>query len=201
MLTKIRSLKADFYINMLISACGNNYLAKLHCRVGIIFTKRQFIFICKRLTGGYQLNTSKKEFQAMTKQKSPNSHFIKNMIWAFVVGGTICTIGQALLNMYKSFGLDKLDAAASVSITLIFLGALLTGLKIYDNIAKHAGAGTLVPITGFANSIVSPALEYKTEGFVLGMSAKLFTIAGPVLVFGICTSIVYGLILWIFKLY
>jgi stage V sporulation protein AC len=147
------------------------------------------------------LNTSKKEYAAMTKTVSPNSHIFKNMIWAFCVGGAICTIGQALLNMYKYFGLDTADASSSVSITLILIGALLTGLKVYDNIAKHAGAGTLVPITGFANSIVAPALEFKSEGFILGMSAKMFTIAGPVLVFGISASIVYGLILWIFKLY
>ncbi len=123
------------------------------------------------------------------------------MLWAFCVGGIICTIGQGLLNMYKAFGLTTVDASASVSITLIFVGALLTGLKVYDNIAKHAGAGSLVPITGFANSIVAPALEFKSEGFVLGMSAKMFTIAGPVLVFGISSSIVYGLILWIFRVY
>jgi stage V sporulation protein AC len=137
----------------------------------------------------------------LTKTKSPNSHIFKNMLWAFCVGGIICTIGQGLLNMYKAFGLTTVDASASVSITLIFVGALLTGLKVYDNIAKHAGAGSLVPITGFANSIVAPALEFKSEGFVLGMSAKMFTIAGPVLVFGISSSIVYGLILWIFRVY
>lgn len=147
------------------------------------------------------MNTSKKEYEEMANSASPNSPIFKNMIWAFVVGGIICTIGQALLNMYKYFGLAKDEASASVSITLIFIGALLTGLKIYDKIAKHAGAGTLVPITGFANSIVSPALEFKSEGFILGMSAKMFTIAGPVLVFGISASILYGLILWIFKLF
>jgi stage V sporulation protein AC len=137
----------------------------------------------------------------MTKQESPNSHLVKNMIWAFVIGGVICTIGQAILNLYKYFGLDQIDASGSVSVTLIFVGALLTGLKIYDNIAKRAGAGSLVPITGFANSIVAPALEFKSEGFILGMSAKMFVIAGPVLVFGISASIIYGLILWIFKLF
>ena len=147
------------------------------------------------------MNTTKKEYAEMTKTISPNSHFFKNIIWAFCTGGAICTVGQALLNMYKHFGLDTADASASVSITLILVGALLTGLKVYDNIAKHAGAGTLVPITGFANSIVAPALEFKSEGFILGMSAKMFTIAGPVLVFGISSSIVYGLVLWIFKLY
>jgi stage V sporulation protein AC len=137
----------------------------------------------------------------MTKQESPNSHIVKNMIWAFVVGGVICTVGQAILNLYKYFGLDQIDASGSVSVTLIFIGALLTGLKIYDNIARRAGAGSLVPITGFANSIVAPALEFKSEGFILGMSAKMFVIAGPVLVFGISASIIYGLLLWIFKLF
>ena len=144
---------------------------------------------------------TKKEYQKMTEQKSPNSPLFKNMIWAFLVGGAICTIGQVILNIFKYYGLDELDASSATSVTLIFLGALFTGLKIYDNLAKHAGAGTLVPITGFANSIVSPALEYKSEGFILGMSAKMFTIAGPVLVFGISASILYGLLLWIFRLY
>jgi stage V sporulation protein AC len=147
------------------------------------------------------LNVSKKEYESMTKQKSPNSHIFKNMILAFIIGGAICTIGQGLLDLYEYFGLDKVDASGSVSVTLILVGALLTGLKIYDNLAKHAGAGSLVPITGFANSIVSPALEYKSEGYIMGMSGKMFTIAGPVLVFGISASIIYGLILWIFKLF
>lgn len=147
------------------------------------------------------MNTTKREYEVMTKKQSPNSHLVKNMVWAFCVGGLICVVGQALFHLYEFYGLDELDASASVSVTLVFLGALLTGLKVYDNLAKHAGAGTLVPITGFANSIVSPALEFKSEGFVLGMSAKMFTIAGPVLVFGISTSIVYGLILWMFRLF
>lgn len=144
---------------------------------------------------------TKQEYAEMTKTKSPKSPIIKDCILAFLVGGAICTIGQIIQNIYISYGLDKLDASSATSITLIFLGALFTGLKIYDNLAKHAGAGTLVPITGFANSIVAPALEYKSEGLILGMSAKMFTIAGPVLVFGISASIIYGIILWIFKLF
>lgn len=147
------------------------------------------------------MNVSKKEYEEMTKKKSPNSLTAKNLIWAFLVGGAICTIGQAILNIYKYFGLSELEAGASTSVTLIFVGAFLTGLDLYDKLAKHAGAGTLVPITGFANSIVAPALEYKSEGYVLGMSAKMFTIAGPVLVFGISSAIIYGLILWIFRLF
>ncbi len=134
-------------------------------------------------------------YAAYIKKKSPNSPIGLDLVKAFVSGGAICTGGQALLNLYKSLSLSQTDAATATSITLVFLGALLTGLGIYDNIARFAGAGTLVPITGFANSIVSPALEFKSEGFVTGMSAKMFVIAGPVLVFGIAASVVYGLIL------
>lgn len=137
----------------------------------------------------------------MTKAATPNSPIIKNCIFAFLIGGAICTVGQVILNVYLYLGLDLIDASSSTSITMIFFGALFTGLKLYDNLAKVAGAGTLVPITGFANSIVSPALEYKSEGFILGMSAKMFTIAGPVLVFGISASILYGFIIWIFQLF
>jgi stage V sporulation protein AC len=147
------------------------------------------------------MKTTKKEYEAMTRQKSPNSNLIGNCLWAFFTGGIICTIGQGLMSLFLYFGLDKAGASASVSITLVFVGALMTGLKIFDNIAKKAGAGTLVPITGFANSIVAPALEFKSEGFILGLGAKMFTIAGPVLVFGISASVLYGLVLWIFRLF
>lgn len=139
------------------------------------------------------------EYQKMTEKRSPNSPLGRNMLLAFLIGGAICTIGQGILDFYKFLKLDPLDAATATSISLIFLGALFTGLKIYDDLAKYAGAGTLVPITGFANSIVSPALEYKSEGLVLGLSVKMFTIAGPVLVYGISASILYGLILWIIR--
>ena len=141
------------------------------------------------------MKMTKKEYQNYVNKKSPPSPIFKNMILAFLIGGAICTVGQGMLNWYKFCGLSEQDAGTAVSITLIFVGALLTGLHLYDKLAKYAGAGTLVPITGFANSIVSPALEFKSEGFVLGMSAKMFTIAGPVLVFGIAKSIIYGLIL------
>ncbi len=127
--------------------------------------------------------------------KSKSSPTLKNCIWAFCVGGLICTLGQALLNCYQSWGLEKDDASAAVSVSLILLSAVLTGLGIFDKIAKHAGAGTLVPITGFANAVVSPALEFKSEGLVLGVAAKMFVIAGPVLVFGISASVLYGVIL------
>lgn len=116
-----------------------------------------------------------------------------------MVGGLICVLGQALIDLYQKLGLGREDAGAAASVSLIFLSALLTGLGLYDKIAKFAGAGTLVPITGFANSIVSPAMEFKSEGFIMGMSAKLFTVAGPVLVFGISASILYGIFLKIFS--
>ena len=116
---------------------------------------------------------------------------------AFIVGGLICVLGQVFINLYSKFGLDKDAAGTAASMTLVVLSALLTGLSLYDNIAKHAGAGTLVPITGFANAIAAPAIEFKTEGFILGVGAKMFTIAGPVIVYGLSASVVYGLIYWL----
>ncbi len=141
------------------------------------------------------------EYSKMTEKASPNSKLWKDILLAFVSGGIICTIGQVLLNVYMNLGLEKKDASTLVSVTLVALGALLTALNVYDNIAKHAGAGTLVPITGFANSIVAPAMEFKSEGHVMGIGAKMFVISGPVLVFGITASIVYGIIVWLFHLY
>ena len=132
---------------------------------------------------------------------SPRSPLGKDCLIAFLVGGLICTIGQLCLNGYTALGLDETGAATATCITLIALSALLTGLSLYDDIAKHAGAGTLVPITGFANSIAAPAVEFKTEGFVLGVGAKMFTIAGPVIVYGVSASVVYGLIYWITTLF
>ena len=134
------------------------------------------------------------EYDRYVKRKMPKSKTARNMLRAFVSGGIICCIGQLILLGYKSAGLEQDAAAAATSISLVFLGALLTGLKVYDNLAKYAGAGTLIPITGFANSVVSPAMEFKSEGLVLGMSAKMFVIAGPVIVFGTCASFLYGLI-------
>ena len=113
------------------------------------------------------------------------------------MGGIICTIGQFFINYYTKLGLDKTDAGTAASMTLVVISAILTGLSLYDNIAKFAGAGTLVPITGFANSIAAPAVEFKTEGFILGVGAKMFTIAGPVIVYGVSASVVYGLLYWI----
>ena len=128
---------------------------------------------------------------------SPKTQCGKNMLFAFLVGGGICTVGQAVLNFYTAQGLDPDAAGSAVCITMIALGALLTGLGVYDKLANIAGAGTLVPITGFANAVVSPALEFKTEGYVTGTAAKMFIISGPVIVYGLSASVVYGLIYWI----
>ncbi|MBS5149478.1 MAG: stage V sporulation protein AC [Butyricicoccus pullicaecorum] len=145
------------------------------------------------------MKLTKSEYAKMLEQKAPPSHLLMDMIWAFVIGGLICTIGQVVSNFFASQGMDKNDTAASTAITMVFLGALLTGCKLYDKIAKHAGAGTLVPITGFANAIVSPAMEFKSEGYIMGIGTKLFAIAGPVLVYGISASVIYGLILFLLK--
>ena len=142
-------------------------------------------------------NMSKAAYGAYVKQKSPNSTLGKDMLAAFLVGGAICCVGQALLQVYTGWGMEKDLAATLVSVTLVFLGALLTGLGVYDDLAKVGGAGTLVPITGFANSVVAPALEFKTEGFVTGTGAKMFIISGPVITYGISASVVYGLILYL----
>ena len=146
------------------------------------------------------MKMTNEEYGAYVQSLSPKSPMLKNMVSAFVIGGLICVVGQVILNCYKAAGLDETVAGTATSISLIFLGALLTGLSIYDNIAKTAGAGTLVPITGFANSIVSPAMEFKSEGIITGMSAKMFIIAGPVIVFGISASVLYGVILVLFNL-
>ena len=144
---------------------------------------------------------TEREYGKLIKEMSPKSPIWKDCLNAFWIGGLICAIGQLFLNGYKMLGLDKTDAGAATSMTLVALSALLTGLSLYDDIAKHAGAGTLVPITGFANAIAAPAVEFKTEGFVLGVGAKMFTIAGPVIVYGTVASVVYGLIYWITTLF
>lgn len=147
------------------------------------------------------MNISNEEYGELAKRHSPPSAMYKTIPMAFVTGGLICCIGEGLLNAFGFFGLDETQAGAWTSITLIFLSALLTGLKLYDRIAQHAGAGTLVPITGFANSVVSPALDFKSEGYVLGLGAKMFVIAGPVIVYGISASIIYGIIYYITTLF
>ena len=125
----------------------------------------------------------------------------KDCFHAFWIGGLICAIAQLILNGYTAFGLEKTDASTATSMTMIALSGLLTGLSLYDDIAKMAGAGTLVPITGFANAVVAPAIEFKTEGFILGVGAKIFQIAGPVIVYGVSASVIYGLIYWITTLF
>lgn len=134
------------------------------------------------------------EYEKYMNEKSPNSPIIKNCFNAFWVGGLICTIGQFILEYCKYINLDIQISYTIVSVVLIFLSAFLTALNMFNKIGKFAGAGSLVPITGFANSIVSPAMEYKSEGYILGVGAKMFTVAGPVLVYGICTSVIVGLI-------
>ena len=142
---------------------------------------------------------TKKDYQDYVDKKSPNSPILKNCFNAFWVGGLICTIGQIILNICKDRGSDTQISGTIVSILLIGLSAFLTGLNIFNKIGKFAGAGSLIPITGFANSIVSPAMEYKSEGYVMGVGGKMFTVAGPVLVFGISASILVGIIYLIFN--
>ena len=142
---------------------------------------------------------SKKDYQKYVEQKSPNSPIFKNCFNAFLVGGLICTIGQIIMNICKSKGFSVEISGTIVSIILIGISAFLTSLNIFNKIGKFAGAGSLIPITGFANSIVSPSMEYKSEGYVMGVGGKMFTVAGPVLVFGISASIIVGLIYMIFN--
>ena len=139
---------------------------------------------------------TEKEYQKLAEELAPKSPMGKDCLGAFLVGGIICAIGQFFINYYTKLGLDKTDASTAASMSLVVISAVLTGLSLYDNIAKFAGAGTLVPITGFANAIAAPAVEFKTEGFILGTAAKMFTIAGPVIVYGVSASVVYGLIYW-----
>ncbi len=145
------------------------------------------------------MKITKKRYDKMVKKASPPSPKIKNFVFAYFVGGLICVIGQLLKELYEYLGLSEDVVKMLVPVSLIFLAALLTGLKVFDNIAKFAGAGTLVPITGFANAVVSPAIEFKNEGFILGVGAKMFTIAGPVIVYGVVASVIYGFIYWMMQ--
>ena len=138
-----------------------------------------------------------KEYGKLVDSMSPKSPMGMDCVKAFVIGGLICTLGQVFVNCYKAWGLEKDQASTAASMTLVALSALLTGLSVYDDIAKHAGAGTLVPITGFANAIAAPAVEFRTEGLILGVGAKIFTIAGPVIVYGLAASVVYGFVYWL----
>lgn len=144
------------------------------------------------------INLSKTQYSEMYKEASHGTKWLITIPKAFFFGGLICMIGQSIFNMYSYFGLDKDASAMATSVSLVFLAALFTGLGWYDRIAKHAGAGTLVPITGFANSVAAPALEFKTEGMILGLGAKIFIISGPVILYGTLASIVYGIIYYFF---
>ena len=142
----------------------------------------------------------KKDFEILSNKMKPKPKVFKNCVRAFIIGGLICVIGQFILNMLIKFGVSKDDATTWLPIIMIFIGALLTGFGVYDKIASFGGAGTVVPITGFSNAVVSPAIEFKKEGFVFGVAAKMFTIAGPVLVYGIGTSVIIGIIYYILGL-
>jgi len=139
-----------------------------------------------------------RDYDRLIKKKSPPSPLMKDMLLAFLVGGAICALGEGLSLCYETFLTNEKSCASLVSVSLVFLSAVLTALGLYDKLAKHAGAGTLVPITGFANAVVSPAIEYKPEGQILGVAAKMFTIAGPVIVFGTLASAIYGVVYWLF---
>lgn len=145
------------------------------------------------------MSTTGKEYDKMAKKASPNSPVFLNCLKAFLIGGLICLFGQVLNYLFGKAGFNKEYVKAMTPSVLIILTAILTGIGIFDKIAKHAGAGTIVPITGFANSVVSPALEFKAEGFVLGVGANMFKIAGPVIVYGTAASVIYGLVYWIFQ--
>ena len=144
------------------------------------------------------MDINKEEYKRYVKKHAPKSPIVKNCIFAYFVGGFICVIGQLFYDLYYNItNYSKDDVYALVTLTLIFLAALLTGLGVFDNIAKYAGAGTLVPVTGFANAVVSPAIDTKAEGLILGVGAKIFTVAGPVILYGIITGVAYGIIYWI----
>ena len=143
---------------------------------------------------------TEKEYASLVKEMSPRSPMWKDCLNAFWIGGTICALGQLIMNGYGALGLGKEEAGTAMSMTLVALSALLTGLSVYDDIAKRAGAGTLVPITGFANAISAPAIEFRTEGMVLGVGGKMFQIAGPVIVYGVTASVIYGFIYWLWSI-
>ena len=147
------------------------------------------------------MNMTPEEYDKLAKKASPPSPFAKNFALAFLIGGLICTLGECFLLLYQRLGLDTETASTVTSVTLVFRSVLLTGLGVYDKLAKVGGAGTLVPITGFANAVASPSIEFKSEGLVLGLAAKMFLIAGPVIVYGTAASVLYGLVIYLFRLY
>lgn len=144
------------------------------------------------------MNMSNKDYGRFVQDRAKKSPIVKDCILAFLIGGAICTIGQAIMDGFTALGLEKTDAGTATSISLVALSALLTGLNLYNKLGRFGGAGTLVPITGFANAVVSPAIDFKTEGFITGMAAKMFTVAGPVIVFGVTASVIYGVVLMLF---
>lgn len=144
------------------------------------------------------MNLTEQQYKKMCEKAAPRSNAAADILKAFVIGGAICTLGNAFLELYSYLGFDKTAAGGWTSVTLVFISAVLTGLGLYGKLAKHGGAGTLVPITGFANAVVSPAVEFRAEGFILGLGAKIFIIAGPVILYGTAASVVYGLIYYFF---
>ncbi|MBP1546765.1 MAG: stage V sporulation protein AC [Oscillospiraceae bacterium] len=144
------------------------------------------------------MKLSKKQYGEMVKKASPNSKCMRDVPLAFLIGGLICTAGQGLTELYSYLGFDDRTASAWCTVTLVFLSALFTGLGLYEKLAKYGGAGTLVPVTGFANAVTSPAVEFRSEGFILGLGAKIFIIAGPVILYGCAASVAYGLIYYFF---
>jgi len=145
----------------------------------------------------YVQQAQQQAYQQKVDKVKPKPPLLKNLVWAFAVGGLICVLGQFVQNSFIEMGFSKKDAAAPTAVVMVFLGGLFTGLGIYDELGKHAGAGSVVPITGFANSIVSPAMEFKREGYVFGVGAKMFVVAGPVLVYGMVAAFFIGLIYWL----
>ena len=141
------------------------------------------------------MDMSKKEYQQFVQDRAKKSPLPKDCILAFLIGGAICVLGQVIMGQYMALGLSKTDASTATSVTLVFLSVLLTGLNLYNKLGRYGGAGTLVPITGFANAVASPAIDFKSEGLITGMAAKMFTVAGPVIVFGVAASAVYGVFL------
>ena len=141
------------------------------------------------------MEISKQEYQKYVQDRAKSSPIVKNCAMAFVIGGGICVLGQAIMDGWMAAGLEKTDAGTATSICLVLLSVLLTGLNVYNKLGRYGGAGTLVPITGFANAVASPAIDFKSEGLITGMAAKMFTVAGPVIVFGVTASIIYGVIL------
>ena len=145
------------------------------------------------------MDMSNKDYDKFVQARAAKSPIVKNCAFAFVIGGAICVLGQAIMDGFTTLGLEKTDAGTATSVCLVALSALLTGLNLYNKLGRFGGAGTLVPITGFANAVVSPAIDFKTEGFITGMAAKMFTVAGPVIVFGVSASVVYGIIYWLMQ--